>query len=464
MSEKVTAPREKKGWMWFFLSVLVCVAAAAFCIRLFYGDRFPTGSRLGGLLCGGMKTEDVSLLLAETVEKKTVILSGGEGEEICTLPLSEAVGTADYAVLAAAALKSSSGPDYPLSFAVESETLLPLLEERLFGGDYVEQQPRDAEIVLDEDGAHIVPEEPGNLYLPEAFAAALSQALSAGVDLSGDAIRVTVPNERTMPALLSDDPLLRKQLADIRRWTDKSVDIFFLPGLEHTLTPGEIAAMLDIDCHDRGADVAVNEEKFRAEMDRLIEELGADGPMAKYGRCAGTRQYLYLPAEDTGFPLDREALYEAVLAALRGEGGSVEAGYDYTAWLRARYGWMGDLHDCLEISIDNQYIWFYRNGLLLTECPVVTGDLATNSITRKGIFQIYGMVTDTNLKGPTCDDHVDYWMPFDGDIGIHDSSWRDEYGGDIYRENGSHGCVNTPLESMGIIYDNSFYGLLVIVR
>ena len=74
------------------------------------------------------------------------------------------------------------------------------------------------------------------------------------------------------------------------------------------------------------------------------------------------------------------------------------------------------------------------------------------------------MVTDTNLKGPTWDDHVDYWMPFDGDIGIHDSSWRDEYGGDIYRENGSHGCVNTPLESMGIIYDNSFYGLLVIVR
>ena len=102
---------------------LVCVAAAAFCIRLFYGDRFPTGSRLGGLLCGGMKTEDVSLLLAENVEKKTVILSGGEGEEICTLPLSEAVGTADYAALAAATLKSSSGPDYPLSFAVESETL-----------------------------------------------------------------------------------------------------------------------------------------------------------------------------------------------------------------------------------------------------------------------------------------------------------------------------------------------------
>ena len=40
----------------------------------------------------------------------------------------------------------------------------------------MEQQPRDAEIVLDEDGAHIVPEEPGNLYLPEAFAAAVQAA------------------------------------------------------------------------------------------------------------------------------------------------------------------------------------------------------------------------------------------------------------------------------------------------
>ena len=33
-------------------------------------------------------------------------------------------------------------------------------------------------------------------------------------------------------------------------------------------------------------------------------------------------------------------------------------------------------------------------------------------------------------------------MPFDGGIGFHDASWRDEFGGDIYLTDGSHGCIN----------------------
>lgn len=39
-------------------------------------------------------------------------------------------------------------------------------------------------------------------------------------------------------------------------------------------------------------------------------------------------------------------------------------------------------------------------------------------------------------------------MPFNGGIGLHDSTWReaDEYGGDVYLESGSHGCINMPLE------------------
>ena len=67
------------------------------------------------------------------------------------------------------------------------------------------------------------------------------------------------------------------------------------------------------------------------------------------------------------------------------------------------------------------------------------------------------------LVGPTWYDHVDYWVPFDGQIGLHDSSWRDEYGGDIYLTDGSHGCINTPLEAMATIYDHLTVGTIVIV-
>ena len=48
---------------------------------------------------------------------------------------------------------------------------------------------------------------------------------------------------------------------------------------------------------------------------------------------------------------------------------------------------------------------------------------------------------------------VQYWVPVYGGIGLHDAMWRNKFGGEIYINNGSHGCVNTPLEKMRELYD-----------
>ena len=45
------------------------------------------------------------------------------------------------------------------------------------------------------------------------------------------------------------------------------------------------------------------------------------------------------------------------------------------------------------------------------------------------------------------------------DIGFHDATWRGTFGGDIYINNGSHGCVNMPLgnaETMFYLIDPGF--------
>ena len=117
----------------------------------------------------------------------------------------------------------------------------------------------------------------------------------------------------------------------------------------------------------------------------------------------------------------------------------------------------------MEISLDNQYMWYYVDGKLLVETPVVTGNIAAGDDTRRGCFRIASMTTDTYLVGPTWNDHVEYWMPFDDQIGLHDSSWRTEYGGDIYLTDGSHGCVNTPLDAIATIYNNITVGTLGVV-
>ena len=70
----------------------------------------------------------------------------------------------------------------------------------------------------------------------------------------------------------------------------------------------------------------------------------------------------------------------------------------------------------------------------------------------------------TILKGKDYRSHVNYWMPVYGGIGIHDATWRSEFGGEIYLRSGSHGCVNTPLEVMDIFYPRVQKGTPVVIH
>ena len=173
---------------------------------------------------------------------------------------------------------------------------------------------------------------------------------------------------------------------------------------------------------------------------------------------------MYYRVGDRGWIMDRDGLTTDIASALNDRAnGTFVPNYDRTWYWKDYYKGYRVADTFIEISLDNQYMWCYKDGRVLVETPIVTGNLARRDDTRRGCFRIYGKVRDTILRGPTWNDHVEYWMPFDGGIGLHDSSWRDEYGEDIYMADGSHGCINTPLEAMKTIYENYNKGDIVIV-
>ena len=55
------------------------------------------------------------------------------------------------------------------------------------------------------------------------------------------------------------------------------------------------------------------------------------------------------------------------------------------------------------------------------------------------------LLVGTDFDGSTYKTPVEYWMPigWDGE-GFHDAWWRSSFGGNIYLNNGSHGCLNMP--------------------
>ena len=76
---------------------------------------------------------------------------------------------------------------------------------------------------------------------------------------------------------------------------------------------------------------------------------------------------------------------------------------------------------------------------------------------------IYGKQRRRILRGPGYASFVNYWMPVNGNIGLHDATWRKEFGGEIYKTSGSHGCINLPYEKAEKIFEKAEVGLPVIM-
>ena len=118
----------------------------------------------------------------------------------------------------------------------------------------------------------------------------------------------------------------------------------------------------------------------------------------------------------------------------------------------------------VEIDLTAQKMFYFENKKMEIETDVVTGCIANKTITPEMVCYVYGQSRDAILKGKDYRSFVNYWMPVYGGIGIHDATWRKDFGGDIYLKSGSHGCINTPLEVMDIFYPKVQKGTPVVIH
>lgn len=117
----------------------------------------------------------------------------------------------------------------------------------------------------------------------------------------------------------------------------------------------------------------------------------------------------------------------------------------------------------IEIDMEEQMMYYYLDGILQIETPVVTGNTSRRMGTPAGVNYVYAKQTNRILRGEGYASHVNFWMPVKGNIGIHDASWRSNYGGTIYQTNGSHGCINTPYDAMSRMYEMVEVGTPVVM-
>ena len=127
-------------------------------------------------------------------------------------------------------------------------------------------------------------------------------------------------------------------------------------------------------------------------------------------------------------------------------------------------GTINDIGDSyVEVDMTAQKVWLYVDGEQILESDCVTGTYNDSSRrTPEGVNAIYYMQSPAVLNGPGYSSPVTYWMAFNGGYGLHDANWRSEFGGDIYLNNGSHGCVNLPTDTAQKLYETVSYGFPVV--
>ncbi len=209
---------------------------------------------------------------------------------------------------------------------------------------------------------------------------------------------------------------------------------------------------------DNNFKVSIDEEKAREYVNSLSIKYDTYGATRNFKTSIGTT--VNVSGGDYGWLINYSEETEALINAIKD--GKKEERQPIYAQTAVAYGANDFGNTYVEINLTTQHIWFYNDGVLITEGPMVSGNADSKHATPPGIYSLTYKEKNATLRGENYAAPVSYWMPFNGDIGIHDATWRSKFGGQIYITDGSHGCINTPYDVASKIFEYITQGTPVI--
>ncbi len=314
-------------------------------------------------------------------------------------------------------------------------------------------RPENAKITLTDDGAVVSPEVCGTKLKSEETRDAVIKALTLGeTQINLDQLGLY-----ESPTVFSGDILLMTEAQALNKVLGARITIPF--GDYDEVVNSEVIRTL---LSKRDGAYYVDEEKVRDYVASLAGKYDTLQCARTFYTSMGTSVELEEGIGDYGWQLDQESMYQQILEAVRMQKQMTLE----PVWKHDAYGSpLNDLGDTyVEISLTTQTMWFYKDGKLVVKTPVVTGNpYAGNATPSGGVWSVKNRMRNALLSGEGYSAPVDYWMPFNGGVGIHDLQSRYWFGGNVYLGGGSHGCINTPLSAVKLIYESIEVGVPVVV-
>ena len=457
-----------------FLLIGLFMAGAAFlALAMYYRSNFPVNTWINGVYCTGKTVEEVNEELAEREEVSVISIMDADG--VCWEIDRQAAGISpDYSGQLRDYMERNATFNWignlgrtvseeflPEGYAVDDKMLRAAFEGLgLVTGERARE--KGVSVRYSEEGYHLQDDNKARLNIEKAYSY-LKENLQNGrteVVLSEGGCYEDLPDGE-------EDIRQRGIWEQICGFMDRSGRIVYDMGAEKIeFTPAVACGFLkreegsEAPLLDGNGNIMIDEDSVR----KWVEELAADYDTWKGEReFQTTRGPIVTVAYDTyGTELDQASETAYLMEALGKDLPEVQVhipAYSHQGFVRG----LDDIGTTyIEIDMTEQKMYYYAEGELALETEVVTGDTGKRMGTPTGVNYVYHMQRNRTLRGTGYTSFVKYWMPIKGGVGIHDAGWRRAFGGEIYKTNGSHGCINTPTDVMGELYEMAEVGTPVI--
>lgn len=453
--------------------IVVLAAVAAYIWRAGYFTRhFYKDTWINGIDCGYMTAEEVKKKIQEQIDSYDLTITDREGDSyVITGPQLHLTYVDDYGVDDLLAeqkplewlQRAFQGGKYQVSanFSYEESSVEPILDSLPFIRDVSVIQPENAYMQETDTGYEIVPEVEGNALDREKVLNLIKDSIQNGVTQ----FSLAEEDCYLKPEIYRDNEELNTQVNMMNQLTRANL-AYQVCGETYVVDHKVLKSWLT---QDEQGTYTVDLQQIETFISQLADMRDTYGGKRKFTTHSGEK--ITLSTNKYGWLVDREKSVEELTSAIaEGKQGEMELVYEKKGQGTGKDD-LGNVY--VEISIDQQTMWCCKDGQVVVETPVVTGNMAIpgRATPKNGCWPIFWKKTEYTMKGPRDENgepeytaFVHYWMPFNNGVGIHDLASRgNNFGGDIYLTNGSHGCINTPLEAAKTIFETVSVGTPVIV-
>lgn len=438
--------------------IILIVLAALLVVylggALFYHSRFLSGTVLNGHSVGGQKVEEVQKNVENDLDAHTLQLieRKDQTEEILAADIDMKVELGDS--VQKALEEQNEFLWFTAFFKDIKVTLQPNVtydEAKLttvidglacFKKENIEK-PVNAKIQLKDGEFVVIDEVYGTTVKKEELTTAVKEALNT----SQTKLDLEKADCYKNPTIYADGQEVKDALAEIERLR-KVVVTYDFDYTTETVDKTLIDQWISID---KKMKVSLNYDKVLDYIEELAAKYDTYSTVRDFTNSYGNKVKVYFGSYGWKISQTKEAK-QLIKVIKKGESVKREPIYLFKAVCRKKgnIDWDGTY---AEVSIQDQQMWYYKDGKCVLSSSVVTGDVTKGRSTPKGAYSIMYKTRNATLSGQGYSSPVKYWMPFDTNVGFHDASWRGSFGGGIYRGNGSHGCVNMPSYNAASLYE-----------